>query len=524
MAPPVGSRALRPRLAAGDLLAHRYRLVRPVEAATPGEAGPAVLWLARDEVLARPVAVKVLAAGGRRRASASEVFLEAAAASGAVSHPVLARVYDAALEERPAERSGRPAGDIDAAYVISEWVEGQTLAAALADGAWEPEQACALVTEVADALAAAHAVGLVHGRLHPGNVLIPDGGGVKLTDLAVSAALPDRAVPAARSTDREGPPADVRDLAAILYALLTARWPASATPQPSGGLAPAPAGRDGPSRGRLTSPGQVRAGVPRALDDVVVRALDPVRARSSPDLTTAAGLCDALDRATRPEPPPRSAPLRSAPTRTVAAIPAIPPEVRRWIPLVGVLVLLLAIGITSYSVGRSIGVIPTAAAPSVSPPPGAPPGAMPIDLTAVPVSDFDPPPGDGRERPGSVPNAHDGDVTTVWETERYESDTFGGIKDGVGLLIDLGAPRPVSGVEVVLAAPGTIVELRAADIRAEQAGGYRVLASGRSESGPLALTPPPGTRARYYLLWITGLPQVDGRFSAGVTEIRFLGG
>ncbi len=533
MAPPVSSRALRPLLLAGDLLAHRYRLVRPVEAATPGEGGPAVLWLARDEVLARPVAVKVLSAVGRRRASASERFLEAAAASGAVSHPVLARVYDAALEERPAERSGRPAGDIDVAYVISEWVEGRTLAAVLADGPWEPKPACALVTEVADALAAAHAVGLVHGRLHPGNVLIPHGGGVKLTDLAVSTVLPDRAVPAARSTDREGPPADVRDLAAILYALLTARWPASATPQPSGGLAPAPAGRDGPSRGRLTGPGQVRAGVPRALDDVVVRALDPVRAGSAPDLTTAAGFCDALDRTTRADPPPRSAPSRSAPSRSAPsratparapAIPAIPPQVRRWLPSVSVLILLLVIALTSYTVGRSIGVVPKVAAPSASPPAGGPPGAMAIDLTAVPVSDFDPPPGDGRERPGSVPNAHDGDATTVWETERYTSDTFGGIKEGVGLLIDLDTPTPVSGVELNLAAPGTVVELRAADVPAEEVGGYRVLTSGRSAEGPLALKPPVGTRARYYLIWITGLPEVDGEFSAGVTEIRFQGG
>lgn len=529
MAPPVGSRALRPLLLAEDLLAHRYRLVRPVEASTPGEGGPAVLWLARDEVLARPVAVKVLSAVGRRRASASERFLEAAAASGAVSHPVFARVYDAALEERPAERSGRPAGDIDVAYVISEWVEGRTLAAVLADGPWEPRQARALVTELADALAAAHAVGLVHGRLHPGNVLIPDGGGVKLTDLAVSAVLPDRAVPAARTTDRDGPPTDVRDLAAILYALLTARWPASATPQPSGGLNPAPAGRDGPSRGRLISPGQVRAGVPRALDDVVTRALDPVRARSTPDLTTAAGLCDALDRTSRPDPPPRSVPVRSAPSRTtpvrtVAAIPAIPPKVRRWIPSVSVLVLLLVIAVTSYTVGRSIGVVPKVTAPSASPPAGGPPGAMAIDLTAVPVSDFDPPPGDGRERPGSVPNAHDGDATTVWETERYTSDTFGGIKEGVGLLIDLGAPTPVSGVELNLTAPGTVVELRAADVPAEEVGGYRVLTSGRSAAGPLALKPPAGTRARYYLIWITGLPEVDGEFIAGVTEIRFQGG
>ena len=518
MALPAGSRALRPLLLAGDLLADRYRLVRPVPAATPGQAGPADLWLAQDEVLDRAVAAKILSAGGRRGAAASRAFLGAAAAASAISHPVLARVYDAALEQRPAERAGRPAGEIDVAYVISEWVDGPTLAALLAaDGPWQPAQACALVTDVADALLAAHAAGFAHGRVHPGNLLFPLGGGVKVTDLAVSAALPGRAVPAGRATDPDPVAADVRDLAAVLYAVLTARWPTSATPQPAGGLPAAPAGKDGASRGRLTSPGQVRAGVPHALNNVVVRALDPTRAQLAPALTTAAGLCDALERTV-----PADASVRIAPPA-----PRIPAGLRRRLPLLSVLAVLTVIGAGSYTVGREIGTVPTPDDTVAVGTPGAD-GAIaagtPIDLTSVPIRDFDPPPGDGRERPGAVPNAHDDDPSTVWETERYESDTFGGIKQGVGLLVDLGAPTPVSGVELSMTASGAVVELRAADAPAEQADGYRVLTSGRSESGPLVLTPPAETQARFYLIWITGLPPVDGRFSVGIAELRFLRG
>ncbi|MDQ3611960.1 MAG: hypothetical protein M4D85_10220 [Actinomycetota bacterium] len=560
MSTSTGVRSLRPLLLAGDLLADRYRLVRPVEPSTPEEGGPTLLWLAQDEVLARPVAAKVLAVVGRRGTASSRVFLEAAAAAGAVSHPVLARVYDAALEQRPAERAGRPAGEVDVAYVISEWVEGATLAADLAkDGPWEPDEAVALVTEVADALAVAHAAGLVHGRVHPGNVLIPRGGGVKLTDLAVSVVLPDRAVPALRATDPAGPAADIRDLAAVLYALLTARWPTSATPQPSGGLPAAPTGRDERARGKLISPGQVLAGVPRALDTTIVRALDPTRSRNVPDLTSAAGFCDALDKTIRPPAPVRpaapagpTAPRQASPASTSTARlggvppdrrvapsenPVFPPEVVRFLPLVGVLVLLFVIGLVSYNTGRSIGEIPLTAEqraeqergrdrPSSG---GAGPGSGPlagtlIKLAEVPIIDFDPPPGDGRERPGSVPNAHDEDLSTVWETERYDSDTFGGIKSGVGLLVDFGAPTPVSRVELDMAVAGTTVELRAADAAAPDISNYRVLARGRSAADQLALTPAGGTSARYYLVWITGLPKVGGDFTAGIKEMRFLRG
>jgi len=265
--------------------------VRPVSPLSADVAGPPDLWFAQDEVLARPVAARLLsggsAAGDDGGPAGQQALLAAAAAAGAVSHPVLAQVYDAARE--PAGESGSMT-----AYAISEWVTGPTLAAVLlADGPWEAARACALVTEVADALTAAHATGLAHGRVHLGNLLVPPGGGVRLTDLALS-ALPGHRTPAQRSADPDLLAADVRDLAAVLYALLTARWPASATPQPSGGVPAAPAGRDGPHRGRLISPGQVRAGVPRSLDAVVARALDPDRAPLAPDLTTTAGLCDAL--------------------------------------------------------------------------------------------------------------------------------------------------------------------------------------------------------------------------------------
>ena len=399
------------------------------------------------------------------------------------------------------------------AYVISEWVDGPTLAdVLLEDGPWEPDRARALVTELLDALTAVHDAGLTHGRVHPGNLLVAPDGSVRLTDVGVSASLPERAVPSSRAFDPDPQSADVRDLAAVLYALLTARWPTSGTPQPCGGLPAAPVGRDGPSRGRLTGPSQVRAGVPRALDAVVVRALDPTRAPQSPDLTTPAGLCDALGGT--PAPPLRSRPQRAR-------------RPRRRLRFVAALLGLAVLGAAGYAFAASLDPMgPSAVSSRDRPRLAGPAVATTIDLGAVPVRDFDPKPGDGRERSATVTRAFDDDADTAWETERYSNGQFGGLKGGVGLLLDLGVPTALARVEVDLAAPGTTVELRAADpptttSAPEDIESYRVLSTEVSGTAPTTLTPAAGAPRRFYLVWISGLPQVDGRFSAGITSLRF---
>ena len=520
MAPPPGRRAIRPVLRPDDLLAGRYRLERPVEPvprARDEEESPAIVWRAHDEILARPVAVKVLRAAGRRGAAAARPFLEAAAAAGGVLSPGLARVYDAAIEQWPAERSGRPAGEVDVAYVISEWVEGRDLATALReDGPLEPDQAVALTIPLAETLQVAHGRGLCHGRIHPGNVMLCDNGRLTLIDTAISAALPDRAVPAERAEDPVGPAADVRDLTAVLYAMLTARWPTTATPQPASGLPAAPATREGQARGRLTSPRQVRAGVPRALDDLVTRVLQPTPTRPAP--ATAAALADALAGAVRADSPRPVAPRP----------PRIPPVVRRFLPALLSLALIGVVGVGGYAIGRDLGEIPPVddgLETLVTPAPGTTGGpAERIDLATARVGDFDPPPGDGAENPGAVPNAYDDDRSTLWETVRYESRALGGLKPGVGLLVDLGQPTPVRAVELATTGGGATFELRVADALGARPEDYEVVARATATDEAVALTPPAGTSGRWYLVWITSLREVDGGFRSGIAEMRFLRG
>lgn len=485
-------------LVTGELLADRYLLL----AAVPGP-GPAVLWRAVDEVLGRPVAVKVLPASGTADRAAAEPFLAAAIRSGAVVHPGLARVYDATVHSRPG-----PA--LDVVLVISEWVEGQPLDALLAAGPLEPAKAVDVLRQAADALCAAHAGNLVHGRLQPGNLLVTPDGRVKITDAAVGAAVhgspvPDTATPAAVR-------ADTLALAAVLYALLTARWPASSD-LPAGRLDAAPV-----SGGRPLRPRQLSAAVPRALDSVVVRALDPATDPGSP-LVTPAALSAAAE----------SAAVELRAQRAAAAAPRPPTRTRRLLPWALVLLLLGGIGTAGWLLGLAVGDLPrrdgtveAIVSTTSTPAPGASPAAAPIDLTKLPVVDFDPPPGDGRENPDTVRNAVDQDPGTAWQTSTYSTSAFGGLKQGVGLLIDLGRSRTLSQVQVGFTGPGASVELRAADtVEPTTADGFATVAAQRKASTVATLRPAAGARGRYWLVWLTGLPKAGGGYRVGISELRF---
>jgi serine/threonine protein kinase len=141
-----------------------------------GQGGMGVVYLASDTRLNRKVAVKALppsfASDPQRRA---RMRTEAIAAGG-LSHPGIAAVY--ALEEIG-----------DDLFIVSEYVEGRSLRQALADGPMRLPEVLELVGGVANALAFAHARGVVHRDLKPDNVLLPALGGVKVVDFGLARFL-----------------------------------------------------------------------------------------------------------------------------------------------------------------------------------------------------------------------------------------------------------------------------------------------------------------------------------------------
>ena len=511
------TQAAHPALSPGDVLASRYRLVGIVSSADV--EAPALVWRATDEVLARPVAIKVLAVRGRWGSRAATPFLEAAGRASGLSHPGLARVYDAALEERPTQGSG----SADVAYVVSEWVDGRGLAEILTtDGPLEPVEAVRLVQDAAEALALAHQRGVGHGRLHPGNLLVSPGGRLRVTDTAIAAALHGTPVPPAGPDGAVTPEVaerDTRDLAAALYAMLTARWPSGSTEQPSGGLPAAPRAAAGTA---LYAPRQVRAGVPRALDNVVVRALEPGRHPTLPPIRTPMALAQALD-----EVELRVAPETPSPRKAERHLPG---WVRPALPKVAAVAVITAVGVIGYQSGKEVGELPrrpgaldalVASAPSAEP--GTPAGTR-IDLRKAPIQvrDYDPFSRDRTEQADAVPNVYDEDLSTVWTTDGYKTATFGGLKPGVGLLVDLGTPTALAGVQVGMTAGGAAVDLRATNTLGENADDFTVVARSKGSAQVATLTPTGKTPSRYWLVWFTSLPKADdGKYRLSVAELVF---
>jgi putative peptidoglycan lipid II flippase len=186
---------------------------------------------------------------------------------------------------------------------------------------------------------------------------------------------------------------------------------------------------------------------------------------------------------------------------------------------------LIGLGAIGWTLGLAVGRVPGQSRfsdlqRSATPTPGATP-VGPIALDAAAIRDFDPQ-GDGSENPTEAQLAVDGDPITGWSTALYKKrPDFGGLKDGVGLLIDLGRPTAVRQVAVAFLRPGADVEVRVADTRSERAEDYRVVASAHGVGDVATLTPTAGpVTARFWLVWLTRLPRDGGGYRTSIGEIQ----
>jgi hypothetical protein len=136
----------------------------------------------------------------------------------------------------------------------------------------------------------------------------------------------------------------------------------------------------------------------------------------------------------------------------------------------------------------------------------------PISVTAT--RGFDPQ-GDGSEKDSIAGKATDGNPSTSWTSDTYKSAAFGGLKKGVGLLVDLGGEHEVTSVQVKLGADGGAVELRGVD--GEKLG--QKLAQADDASGTITLEPTQPVTASELVVWFTSLPQADGGYRAVVDEV-----
>ncbi|WP_068259829.1 hypothetical protein [Janibacter limosus] len=137
-------------------------------------------------------------------------------------------------------------------------------------------------------------------------------------------------------------------------------------------------------------------------------------------------------------------------------------------------------------------------------------------LGVINAAGFDPPPGDGAEHNAEVPRVYDGNASTAWTTEGYNSESFGGVKQGVGITVDLGQTQKISSVTLDL--PTTAQATVYAGDQATNSG--TEIGKTEGKTGQVVLKPSSEVTGQYVTVWFTSLaPSDDGRYRAALGEI-----
>lgn len=519
--------AAAPELHSGHKLARRYRLEECVTRLDGFSS-----WRAMDEKLRRAVGVHLLPADHAR----ARAVLAAARSSALLGDPRFVQVLDAVEEN-------------DLVYVVHEWLPDATeLTAVLAAGPMEPHEAYQLVSQVSQAMAAAHREGLAHLRLTPSAILRTSTGQYRIRGLAVNAAL--------RGITSETPQrSDTEAIGALLYASLTQRWPYE---NDAYGLTGLPKGVG------LIAPDQVRAGVHRGLGELAMRALandGATASRQEPACTTPEELSKAVAAMPRIRPPeptftappeyqhttyqqgsygrPQGPGMPTAQVLTV--VPPPPPlqsrtgRVLKW----GVAALLIAaLGLGSWQLAdtllnRSNQGSTSGSQTTHEKADGAPEKEGPVPLAISRAREYSV---DGKDQdPGGVKNTFDGDSSTYWRTKYYVDgpDLQTDYKAGVGIVYDLGTEHEVSSASIALRFAGdhTTTTLYAVDSLdpSGKISGMPKIATAKTSNSSFNLTAEKPVKTRYVLLWITAMPwapsdtYTGAGYKQAITDVKFAG-
>lgn len=205
-----------------SVLGERYQVEARI-----GSGGMAEVYRGFDPVLNRTVAIKVLHSQFARDTSFVQRFRREAQAAARLNQPNIVGVYDTGSDD-------------GTQYIVMEFIEGRTLAEFMSTGRRPtPVQAAEIAQKIAAAIAAAHAQGVIHRDIKPGNVMVTRDGTVKVMDFGIARVLGPETAPQTSAVlgtasylspeQAQGGPVDARtdiySLGAVLYELLTGRPP-----------------------------------------------------------------------------------------------------------------------------------------------------------------------------------------------------------------------------------------------------------------------------------------------------------
>jgi serine/threonine-protein kinase len=492
-----------------DRLLHgRYRLVAPL-----ARGGMAEVWEGVDDVLTRPIAVKVLHHHLGADEGFQERFRREAINAARLAHPNVVATFDTGEDD-------------GAAFIVMELIRGRTLRQVLEEhgGALPAGLARDIGVQVADALHHAHEAGIVHRDVKPANILVCDAEAgtppqVKVADFGIARAAADDGADLTRPGTLLGtakylspeqveggeptPRSDVYALGVVLYEALTGRPPFVADTEVATAMAHV--------HTEPLTPRQLRAGIPRSIEAVVRKAMakDPTqRYASAAELAGALRSLDLGDDAVPsivhdPTPPSGVAPSFRQTERTWLVPAAV---------IVGIAVVLVVLGVVLSGTDVAPSILRRGGGGGAAAEP-----AGPVATSAA--RSFDPQ-GDGGENDRDVALVRDGDPSSTWQTSRYNTREFGGLKDGLGVIVELPEPVDVSRVRVV-SPGGWSGRIYVADTAGATLADWGTPASDdQAEVGGTATFElRDDTRGRAVLLWFTRLAG-DGRAAVGEITVE----
>ncbi len=476
----------------GTLISERYRLDEKI-----GSGGMSSVYRAFDPMLERWVAIKLMHRDISHDPDQLERFRREARAVAQLNHPHVVTVIDAG------EDDGAP-------YIVFEYVEGETLKDRIRRlGRLPVSEAVAYAIEIGRALEAAHASRLVHRDVKPQNVLIDPDGRAKVTDFGIARSLEAQGLTATGrvlgTTDYVSPEqalghevtgqSDIYSLGIVLYEMLTGEVPYKADTQVAVAMKHVRDTLPDVQRRRPEISASLAAVVERATaketqnryQDVsqMVHDLEEVLAIEAARTGQATGEATTV--------------LQSLSGDTADFAPIRMRRPKR--ALAFTLLVLALLAATAYFLatrtekGTGVAVVKK------------PDELSQVRLARGAASDYDPE-GDNRESPDSARNAIDGNVSTDWSTETYQGGFEGSNKSGVGLYVDAGGLIRGRGLTLSTATPGFRAAVYASEtVPADLRGWTRVSPDAEVTQDHTFRLSTRGRKYRYYLLWITGLPE-----------------